>query len=132
MNAKHTALACLAATALLAGCGNNTPRRVVAPPPKLPPTLAARLASLSDSVARKLDAGDSCGALGDADELQATAAAAVATHSVPRALRSPLTRATTRLAAHIRCVPPPAPHPAPAPQDEHGKGKHEGHGKEGD
>ena len=119
----------LALVAALAACGGHARR--AAPQPRLPHTLAVRLAALSDDVARKLDAGDDCGALAAARNLQQQTIVAINARRVPPALQEPLQGAANSLAVRIRCTPP-----APAPQKEHkhkGRGKgHEKHGKEGD
>jgi hypothetical protein len=131
MTRKLTWIGCVTA-ALVAGCGGHTAQRAAPPKPKLPHVLAAQLASLGDTVAQQLDAGDSCGALASATQLDSRARAAVAGGEVPAALRRPLTQATTRLTTSIQCVPVPASPPPHRKNGEHDHGKHKGHGGEGD
>jgi hypothetical protein len=123
-----TALACFAA--LLVGCAGHTTTRFVVRKPTLPRVLGTQLATLSETVAAKLDAGDSCGALRTAEQLRSRALAAVATGKVRPALGARLTSATARLQAEIVCVPAPPRQPG---HEEHGNGKHKGHDRgEGD
>jgi hypothetical protein len=109
--------------ALLAGCGDQA-RRTAPPPPKLPVALAEQLATHSDAVAAKLDAGDGCGALDEARALQRQAIGAINGRRVPAAFQESLLAATNDLVARISCVPAPTPK-----EEQHGKGK--GHGKHG-
>jgi hypothetical protein len=122
---KLTPICCVTA-ALMTGCGGHAAHRVLPPKPKLPRALAAQLASLSDTVAQQLDAGDMCGAQKTAQQLQAQAQAASASGQIPTSLWQPLTSATTKLQSQIVCVKPPPPK-----HGEHGKGKHKDHGGEG-
>jgi hypothetical protein len=109
----------LAAAVAAAGCGGS--HRAAPPRPTLPPALAQRLATLSETVATKLDTGDPCGANAKAKELQQQATAAIARGEVPPPLRSPLLSAAGDLVARSPCV-----QQAP-PEKEHGKDKHKGH-----
>src|SRR5262249_18976217 len=119
---RHIAL--LSAAALCAACSDHA-RRAEPPPPKLPTALAAQLATASDAVAARLDAGDGCGALATARALQQQAIAAINARRVPAAFQEGLLAATNDLVARITCVPPP-------PQEEHhGKGKDKGQGNQG-
>jgi len=88
---------------LAAGCGSEER----APAPQLPGALAARLASLSDAVADRLDQGDACAARAEAEALQAEAIAAVNERQVPPALQEELVGSVTALVESIECVPPP-------------------------
>jgi hypothetical protein len=122
---RHIAL--LSMAALLAGCGGHA-RRTAPPQPKLPATVAERLATRSDAVAARLDAGDGCGALDEARGLQQQAIAAINARRVPAAFQESLLAATNDLVARITCVP------APPPTEEHrrrGEDKDKGHGKHG-
>ncbi len=123
-----TQIGTLLAAAVLAGCGGHPARRSAPPPPKLPRTLAQRLANLSDAVAQKLDTNDQCGANALATQLQSQTLAAVATGQVPRPLRGPLTDAEANLVTRIHCKPPTPPEHG----KEHGEGKHNGHDGGGD
>ncbi len=126
--AKRTAsrgsAALVLAAVVLAGCGGHSSHRTAQP--KLQRALAQQLATLSERVAEKLDAGDSCSALVAANALQSQTIAAVNGHKVPDALKEPLMSAATELASRIQCAPAPPHHKG------HGKGKHKGHGGEGD
>ena len=113
--------------AVLAGCGAHS-HRAAPPQPKLPRALAQQLASRSDDIARKLDAGDDCGALTSAQQLQQETVAAINEHRVPPAFQEPLSGAANDLVRRIQCTAPPK---------DHGKGKEKGkgngkHGGEGD
>jgi hypothetical protein len=129
----------LAAAIAAAGCGGHHPARFTTRPrPKLPQALAVQLAAASADVARKLDAGDACGALAAARSLQRRTIEAINGGSVPRPLQEPLQATVTDLAARIGCTPPPVS-PALPPRGKkrgHGHqnhGKHKGHdGGEGD
>ena len=119
--------------AVAAGCGGrhhaHTSQR-----PKLPRALAVRLAAASAQVARKLDAGDSCGARAAAQNLQQRTIDAINGGGVPAALQEPLQSTVTDLAARIRCTPQPTPAPPATPAKNHGHehkdhGKHKGHGQ---
>jgi hypothetical protein len=112
----------LSAAAVLAGCGGHA--RSTAPPPKLPAPLVEQLATRSDAVAARLDAGDGCGALDEARGLQQQAIAAINARRVPPPFQESLLAATNEIVARITCVP------APPPNDEH-RGKGKGHGKHG-
>jgi hypothetical protein len=115
------ALALAAAT--VGGCGDAARHTTPPPAPKLSSALAEQLAAQSDDVAAKLDAGDGCGALAAAQELQRRTIAAINADRVPAALQEPLSAAANDLPARIHCAPPP-----PVDEKHHGKG-HKGHGK---
>jgi hypothetical protein len=112
--------AALAAALVLAGCGGGN-ERATPPPPRLPETLAADLASRSDKVARLLDRNDGCGALAAAKELRNATIAAINAGRVPARLQEPLQGAANDLAFRITC--------ASAPPTENHKGKDKGRGK---
>src|SRR5712691_794422 len=98
---RHTT-AVLIATAVtgLVGCGGHT-HRAAPPRPKLPRTLAERLAQESDLIAARLGAGDACGALAAAKGLQQQTIDAINHHQVPGALQEPLGNAVADLAVRI-------------------------------
>ena len=98
-------LACAGAAA----CGGELPAPPRSPPmsPVIPRALAADLAAQADSVAVSLDAQRGCAALDQARRLGTAVDAAIAAGRVPSALQPQLQATTTRLAAGIRCVPPP-------------------------
>jgi hypothetical protein len=118
----------LLAIVALAGCGGSHHPQGTAPPaPKLPNALAEQLAARSDDVARKLDAGDECGALASARDLQQRTIAAVNAHQVPAALQEPLLGSANALVVRITCTPP-SPGQQEHSQQMQGAG-HEHHGK---
>ena len=120
-------LSACSAALVLAGCGSG--ERHAAEAPKLPAPVARTLAGLSDQVAVRLDAGDSCGAAAAASDLQRRTIASVA--SVPAQLQETLQSAvndlTDRAQAACAAASPPPPPPAVSPPPQHGKGH--GHGK---
>ena len=93
--------------------------------PTLPARVASDLAARSDAVAAKLDAGDPCGALADAESLRREAQAAVTAGRVPPRYRRELTAAVGALAASISCTPPP-------PDDDEAEGEDDDEDKEED
>ena len=118
--------AALAVALCLAGCGSGAGRHT-APPPRLPRALAAALAARSDAVAQALDAGDSCGALSLAQDLQRQTIAAINAGRVSGPLQEPLQGAANLLVGRIRCTPAA---PAPGKYGDHpgkskGREKHE-------
>ena len=119
-------LSACSAALVLAGCGSGGRR---AEAPKLPAPLARILAGLSDQVAVRLDAGDSCGAATTAKDLQQRTIGSMA--SVPAELQESLQSAVNDLTdrAQAACVAasPRPPPPAVSPPPQHGKGH--GHGK---
>jgi hypothetical protein len=119
----------VAATIAAAGCGGHGhAQRSARPRPKLPHELAVRLAATSADVARRLDSGDTCGALAAARNLQQRTIDAINGGRVPGALQEPLQSAVTDLANRIRCTPQHVSPPPAAPAKKHGHG-HEDHGK---
>jgi hypothetical protein len=112
-----------AAALVVGGCGGHARE---AERPKLPRPLAQQLVAQSDDVAARLAAGDACGALAAARELQASAAAAVAERRLPPALREPLLDATRNLRARIACVPAPEEDEEPGKHGHKDKGHHKG------
>jgi hypothetical protein len=116
--------AALAAALCLAGCGGGSEHRA-APQPSLPRPVAAALASRSDGIARALIAGDSCGALSSAKQLQEEAIAAINAGRVPGAFQEQLGSTVGDLVSRIQCVPVEN-------KDDRGKhkGKHKKHGKD--
>ncbi len=102
----------------LAGCGGHPRHAGALQMPLLPRQVARQLAATSDVVAARLDAGDGCGALTAAKELQRRMIVAVNSREVPGPLQEPLGNAVAGLTVRIRCIPP-------AP-DRHGQRKHKG------
>ncbi|MEN3311052.1 MAG: hypothetical protein V7645_381, partial [Actinomycetota bacterium] len=96
-----------------------------APQPSLPRPVATALASRGDEVARALTAGDSCRALGLAQQLQRETIAAINAGRVPGAFQEQLGSTVGDLVARIRCVPVEN-----KPDRGKHKGKHSKHGKD--
>jgi hypothetical protein len=92
--------------ALLAGaCGGEERTQA----PQLPGALAERLAARSDTVADRLDGGDSCAARAEAEALQAETIQAVNDRRVPPRFQEELLASVTALLDEIECVQAPAP-----------------------
>lgn len=149
MSRTVRAAACAgAAGLLLAGCGGE--RRSADPGPRLPRTLAGRLAARSDAVATALRAGETCRAATHARRLQSEVVAAINAGRVGPAFQEDLQSAVNDLVDRVRCAEPePAPaspavsQPRPRAQSpeghrdarpekakkEHGKAKGNGKGK---
>jgi hypothetical protein len=108
------------AAVMLVACGGKS-HRATPPQPKLPRALAQQLAAASDDVARKLDAGDSCGALASAQALQQQTIAAINARQVPPALQETLLGAVNGLPPQIQCTS--------SDGQGNGNGKGKGHGK---
>jgi hypothetical protein len=91
---------------LLAGCGGGDARQQrAAPQPRLPRALAQQLAARADSVGRRLDTNDRCGAVAEASRLQSEVIQAINAHRVPRRLQEPLQSAANQLVARVgACV----------------------------
>jgi hypothetical protein len=108
--AKAALLALAVAGALvLAACGGDPAREASL----LPAALADRLADQADRVAARLEAGDPCAALAEADRLRARVRSEIAEGRIPRAMRAPLVDAVRSLAAAISCEPDPPATEAP-------------------
>ena len=119
------------------------------PQPKLPRSVAEQLEAQSDDIARRLDAGDDCGALAAARTLQQNTISAINAGRVPGELQEPLASAASRVVTRISCTPAPTPPRAtPIPfsedtatvdgnqkhdkHDQHGKGDKHGKGADDD
>jgi len=81
-------------------------------------------------VAAKLDAGDPCGALADAESLRQDTLAAVDAGRVPPRYRKELTAAVRSLAASIPCQITPPTTPDSAEEDDDGDDKDDDEGDE--
>lgn len=92
-------LAVFACALALAGCGGGDE----AAPPTLPPGVAEGLATQSESVAELLDAGETCGAAQEADDLVAAVESAIASGEVPVAFRASLRETAVELQNEINC-----------------------------
>lgn len=110
MRRGGTWLAVVGAVLVLAACGGGGDARPEEP--GLPRALAERLASESEAIADKLDAGDQCGAAQQADVLEDDVQQAIAAGDVPDAFQAELTATTQKLQNKVNC-PQPAPPPAP-------------------
>lgn len=99
--------------ALLAGCGSS---RGGQPPPTLERADAARLASLSDRIAR--DAGDGCAYGRDAVRLRAETTRLINAGRVPQLLQEPLSSAVNDIAARAPLCAPPAAATTAEPSDQ--------------
>ena len=119
-------VAALAAALSLAGCGSGSAERA-ASQPKLPPPVAAALASRSDQVAQTLAAGDSCRALTLAQQLQQETVAAINAGRVPTPFQEQLSSTVGDLVSRISCVPAVKPRDSGKHKGKHKK-KHEGDG----
>jgi hypothetical protein len=121
---------------LIAGCGGGgdpaDPRTSAAPIIQRP--VAQELANRSDEVARLLETGNACAALGEASRLRAELARAIDRHLIPQRYRTGLARAVNGIRGQIVCrrEPPPSP---PPPSEDGGKKKPKkpgkGHGRGG-
>ena len=116
-------LACLASLALalaLAGCGGATPQTESS---AIPRSAANKLAAQSESIAAAWEAGDTCGAAQEADDLRHAVEDAVAAEEIPAAYQDELEAAVENLQNTANCT-------EGGDQDkEHGKGKAKGHDK---
>jgi hypothetical protein len=103
-SAHRWLLPALLAGIALAGCGGN--RAAKSPP--LPAALARSLAGQADTISRRLDQGDACGARSRALALQQAVIAAINDQRIPAAYEEPLLSDITLLLSRIACVPEPA------------------------
>jgi hypothetical protein len=114
---------------LLAGCGGGsdntfTTERTTTQERSGPPiaeAVAVQLAVRSDDVARRLDAGDSCGAADAARKLRDDLTRLINGQAIPAVYLEDLSGAVNELQAQIRCEPPPPRRG----EDDHHRGKHE-------
>ena len=116
MRRGGTWLAFAGAVLALAACGGGgdaTPEE-----PGLSRALAERLASESEAIADKLDAGDQCGAAQQADVLEDDVQQAIAAGDVPEAFQAELTATAQKLQNKVNCPQPEPPPPPPAPDCE--------------
>jgi hypothetical protein len=110
---------------MVASCGGEG----AADAPKLPHALGASLAAQASAVEASLASGDTCGAAGQATQLEGMVADAIASGRVPATLRAPLSSSVASLADEITCVPlPPAPTGGPPPGKKPGHGPDKKHG----
>jgi hypothetical protein len=118
----------------VSACGSQSREAAQRTTPRLPPAVAAALATRSDALASALRRGDACGARIQVHGLERQTRLAIAAGRVPPAYRARLVAATTRIAAQMpRCLSRPAPPPVAPPspvERQHPAGGSEGkHGK---
>jgi hypothetical protein len=113
----------------VSACGSQSREAAQRTTPRLPPAVAAALATRSDALASALRRGDACGARIQVHGLERQTRLAIAAGRVPPAYRARLVAATTRIAAQMpRCLPRPTPPPvAPSPAER----KHPARGSAG-
>lgn len=121
----------LVLTLLVAACGGAEDPEAA---PQLPRDVAQPLAAQADAVARTIEAGDTCRAKQQAEELRRAVVRAIEQGRVPRPLRRELRSEATALVAEIECVPPAPPPPPPPPpaedeEEEKEEEKDEGEGE---
>jgi len=117
-------LACLASLAIVlavAGCGGSTPTQ--SDSSAIPRSAADKLADQSESIAAAWEAGDTCGAAQQADDLRHAVEDALAAGEIPAAYQDELEAAVENLQNTANCT-------EEGDEDkEHGKGKAKGHDK---
>ena len=109
-------LALLALVLALAGCGGTTPQTASS---AIPRVAADKLAAQSESIAAAWEAGDTCGAARQADDLRHAADDAIAAGDIPAAYQEELESAVVNLQNTANCTE----------EEDHGKGKGEDKGK---
>ena len=120
---RPAALASLAVVLALAGCGGATPTQTESA--AIPRSVADRLAAQSESIAAAWEAGDTCGAAQQADDLRHAADDAIAAGDIPAAYQDELGSAVVNLQNTANCT-------EEEDEDEQGKGNGKGHGKHED
>jgi hypothetical protein len=111
---RPAALASLAVVLALAGCGGATPTQTESA--AIPHSVADRLAAQSESIAAAWEAGDTCGAAQQADDLKHAADDAIAAGDIPAAYQAELESAIENLQNTANCT-------EEGDEDEQGKGK---------
>jgi hypothetical protein len=128
LRAIGPAVALVLATLGLLGCGSGGGDPTVTRP-ALSAATADHLAKLSERVASDLDAGETCTAAHDADEL----AAAVSDARLPSSIRPGVSDVASNLVDTVNCPPPPPPpekkkpkhgEDHPKPDENHGGDSH--------
>ena len=117
---RPAALASLAVVLALAGCGGATPTQTESA--AIPHSVAGRLAAQSESIAAAWEAGDTCGAARQADDLRHAADDAIAAGDIPAAYQDELESAVLNLQNTANCT-------EEEDHEDHGKGKGEDKGK---
>jgi hypothetical protein len=124
MNAmRPAALVSLAVVLALAGCGGATPTQTESA--SIPRSVADRLAAQSESIAAAWEAGDTCGAATQADDLKHAADDAIRAGDIPAAYQDELGSAVVNLQNTANCT-------EEEDEDEQGKGNGKGHGNHED
>lgn len=126
---RPAALASLAVVVALAGCGGAAPTQKKA---AIPPSVANKLAAQSESIAAAWEAGDTCGAAQQADELKHAADDAVAAGQIPAAYRDDLEAAVVNLQNTANCTVESDEDQGPDESRDKGKGKAKGQDKHDD
>jgi len=117
---RPAAPASLAVVLALAGCGGATPTQTESA--AIPHSVAGRLAAQSESIAAAWEAGDTCGAARQADDLRHAADDAIAAGDIPAAYQDELESAVVNLQNTANCT-------EEEDHEDHGKGKGEDKGK---
>jgi hypothetical protein len=119
----------------VSACGSQSREAAQRTTPRLPPAVAATLATRSDALASALRRGDACEARIQVHGLERQTRLAIDAGRVPPAYRARLVAATTRIAAQMpRCLPrptPPAVSPSPVERQHPARGSEGKHGKPG-
>ena len=113
---RPAALPSLAVVLALAGCGGATPTQTESA--AIPHSVAGRLAAQSESIAAAWEAGDTCGAARQADDLRHAADDAIAAGDIPAAYQDELESAVVNLQNTANCT-------QEEDHEDHGKGKGE-------
>jgi len=116
---RPAALASLAVVLALAGCGGATTTQTESA--AIPHSVAARLAAQSESIAAAWEAGDTCGAARQADDLRHAADDAIAAGDIPAAYQDELESAVVNLQNTANCTEEDS--------EDHGKGEDKGKGR---
>ena len=117
---RPAALASLAVVLALAGCGGATPTQTESA--AIPRSVADRLAAQSESIAAAWEAGDTCGAAQQADDLKHAADDAIRAGDIPAAYQDELESAVVNLQNTANCT-------EEGDEEEHGNSKAKGHDK---
>ena len=112
--------ASLALVLALAGCGGSTPTQ--SDSSAIPRSAADKLADQSESIAAAWEAGDTCGAAQQADDLRHAVEDALAAGEIPAAYQDELQAAVENLQNTANCT-------EEGDEEEHGNGKAKGHDK---
>ena len=103
----------------LAGCGGATTTQTESA--AIPHSVAGRLAAQSESIAAAWEAGDTCGAARQADDLRHAADDAIAAGDIPAAYQDELESAVVNLQNTANCTEEDS--------EDHGKGEDKGKGR---